>query len=93
MMLADYATLWWVWVSVALILGLVEVLAPGNIFLGFALGALAMVPVVLIMPGAGVSLLLALFAGLSLLGWIILRIVFKRQSSGARIVERDINEG
>lgn len=93
MMLADYATLWWVWVSVALVLGLVEVLAPGNIFLGFALGALAMVPVVLIMPGAGVSLLLALFAGLSLLGWIILRIVFKRQSSGARIVERDINEG
>lgn len=93
MMLADYATLWWVWVSVALILGLVEILAPGNIFLGFALGALAMVPVVLIMPGAGVSLLLALFAGLSLLGWIILRIVFKRQSSGARIVERDINEG
>ena len=93
MMLADYATLWWVWVSVALVLGLVEVLAPGNIFLGFALGALAMVPVVLIMPGAGVSLLLALFAGLSLLCWIILRIVFKRQSSGARIVERDINEG
>ncbi|EEB86435.1 conserved hypothetical protein [Roseobacter sp. GAI101] len=52
-----------------------------------------MVPVVLIMPGAGVSLLLALFAGLSLLCWIILRIVFKRQSSGARIVERDINDG
>jgi len=92
-MLTDYVTLWWVWVSVALLLGLVEILVPGNIFLGFALGALAMVPVVLVLPGAGVSLLLALFAGLSLLGWIVLRVVFKRQSSGARIVERDINEG
>ena len=74
-------------------MALVEILVPGNIFLGFALGALAMVPVVLVLPGAGVSLLLALFAGLSLLGWIVLRVVFKRQSSGARIVERDINEG
>ncbi|WP_372991852.1 NfeD family protein [Sulfitobacter sp.] len=92
-MLTDYVTLWWVWVSVALVLALVEILVPGNIFLGFALGALAMVPVVLVLPGAGVSLLLALFAGLSLLGWIVLRVVFKRQSSGARIVERDINEG
>ena len=91
-MLTDYVTLWWVWVSVALVLALVEILVPGNIFLGFALGALAMVPVVLVLPGAGVSLL-ALFAGLSLLGWIVLRVVFKRQSSGARIVERDINEG
>ena len=92
-MLTDYVTLWWVWVSVALLLGLVEILVPGNIFLGFALGALVMVPVVLVLSGAGVSLLLALFAGLSLLGWIVLRVVFKRQSSGARIVERDINEG
>lgn len=92
-MLIDYLTLWWVWVSLALLLGLVEILLPGNIFLGFALGALAMVPVVLALPAAGVSLLLAVFAGLSLLAWIVLRVVFRKQSSGARIVERDINEG
>jgi inner membrane protein len=90
-MLMDYLTLWWVWVSIALILGLIEILLPGNIFLGFALGALAMVPVVLL-PGASTSLLVAVFAGLSLLCWIILRAVFRRQSSGARIVTRDINE-
>jgi inner membrane protein len=91
-MLMDYLTLWWVWVSIALILGLIEILLPGNIFLGFALGALAMVPVVLLLPGASTSLLVAVFAGLSLLCWVILRVVFRRQSSGARIVTRDINE-
>jgi hypothetical protein len=35
---------------------------------------------------------LALFALLSLLSWVILRRVFHRQSSGARIVTNDINE-
>lgn len=92
-MWSDYLTLWWIWISVALILGLVEVMLPGNIFLGFALGALAMVPVVLALPIAGTPLLLAIFAGLSLAAWIILRVVFRKQSSGARIVTRDINEG
>jgi|AntAceMinimDraft_12_1070368.scaffolds.fasta_scaffold137080_2 membrane protein implicated in regulation of membrane protease activity len=92
-MLTDYLTLWWIWISVALILGLIEVILPGNIFLGFALGALAMVPVVLAIPGAGTSLLLAIFAGFSLAAWIILRVLFRKQSSGARIVKRDINEG
>ena len=38
------------------------------------------------------SVLLALFAGLSLMAWIALKVVFKNQSSGARIVTRDINE-
>lgn len=92
-MLVDYLTFWWVWVSIALLLGLIEILLPGNIFLGFALGALAMVPVVFLLPEAGTSLLLAAFAGLSLLCWIALRLVFRKQSSGARIVTRDINEG
>ncbi len=90
--MADLLTLWWVWMCLALMLGVIELLLPGNIFLGFALGALAMVPVVLSLPQASVALLLAIFAGLSLIGWIILRLVFRRQSSGTRIVKRDINE-
>lgn len=32
-------TLWWVWVCFALVLGIAEVLLPGFIFLGFAIGA------------------------------------------------------
>ena len=36
-----WATVWWVWLAIALILGIAEVLVPGFLFLGFALGALA----------------------------------------------------
>ena len=34
-------TIWWAWLCVAILLGIVEVLVPGFIFLGFAIGALA----------------------------------------------------
>ncbi len=88
----EFATLWWVWICAALALGVIELLVPGSIFLGFALGALAMAVVVYVLPIANLPALLALFAILSLVAWIALRLVFRRQSSGARIVTRDINE-
>lgn len=90
--MADYLSLWWVWICIALALGVVELLAPGFIFLGFGLGALAMVGVVLLAPGINVPALLALFAVLSLIGWIALRLGFRKQSSGARIVTKDVND-
>ena len=34
-------TIWWVWLCAALVLGILEVLVPGFVFLGFAIGALA----------------------------------------------------
>lgn len=91
-MMAGWLTLWWVWLCAALLLGVVELLLPGSIFLGFALGALAMALIVALFAPMNVASLLALFAVLSLLAWIGLRLVFRRQSSGARIVTRDINE-
>lgn len=90
--MAAYLSLWWMWICIALAVGLIELLAPGFIFLGFALGALVMAAVVYVVPGLSVPLMLALFAILSLIAWIALRQVFKRQSSGARIVTRDIND-
>lgn len=87
-----YLSLWWMWICIALVVGLIELLAPGFIFLGFALGALVMAAVVFVVPGLSVPLMLALFAILSLISWILLRQIFKRQSSGARIVTRDIND-
>lgn len=90
--MAAWLTLWWVWLCAALALGVVELLLPGSIFLGFALGALAMALVVAVFAPANVAVLLALFAMLSLVAWIGLRLVFCRQSSGSRIVTRDINE-
>jgi len=90
--MADYLSLWWVWICIALALGVVELLAPGFIFLGFGLGAFAMAGVVLVVPGINIPALLALFAVLSLIAWIILRMGFRKQSSGARIVTKDIND-
>ncbi|MGJ8616926.1 MAG: NfeD family protein [Sulfitobacter sp.] len=87
-----YLTLWWVWICAALALGVIELLAPGFIFLGFAIGALAMAVVVFVLPATNVPALLAMFAILSLIAWVLLRVLFRRQSSGARIVSRDINE-
>jgi membrane protein implicated in regulation of membrane protease activity len=87
-----YLTLWWVWVCVALAVGILELLAPGFIFLGFALGALAMAAIVSIFSLTNIPAMLALYAVLSLVGWIVLRAAFRNQSSGARIVTSDIND-
>lgn len=90
--MTDLLALWWVWMAAALVMGLIEVLVPGFIFLGFALGAVAMAGLVFVAPGFSPAALLAIFAGLSLLAWILLRLAFRSQSSGARIVHKDVND-
>ncbi|UOA26969.1 hypothetical protein [Pseudosulfitobacter sp. DSM 107133] len=91
--MAGLVGIWWVWLAVAIALGVVEVLLPGFIFLGFALGALAMAALVgLVTSSMTVAMSLAAFAALSLLAWIVLRLAFRRQSSGARRVMHDIND-
>jgi len=86
-------TLWWAWLAAALALAVLEVLAPGFIFLGFAIGALVMTLLVAILPAAlSVPVAMAIFAGLSLVSWIVLKLAFKSQSSGARRVTHDIND-
>ena len=85
-------SLWWVWLAAALVIGLAEVLLPGFIFLGFAIAAVLMSGVVLVAPDLGAPALLAIYGGTAVLCWIGLRVVFKKQSSGARIVTRDIND-
>lgn len=90
--MAGLLTIWWVWVCAALLLGLIELLVPASIFLGFAIGALAMALLVAIFTITNTAALLALFGALSLLGWIVLKLAFRRQSSGRRIVTHDIND-
>jgi membrane protein implicated in regulation of membrane protease activity len=90
--------LWWVWAVAAALLAAIEVLAPGWVFLGFALGAAALSLTLLVGgPLAGVvvastPLALLAFAGLSLAGWAALRRVFGVRHGEARIIRRDINE-
>ncbi|MFD1341945.1 hypothetical protein [Litorisediminicola beolgyonensis] len=85
-------TLWWAWWAAALLIALVEIVLPGFLFLGFAIGA-ALVGVFLLF-GLTLELaaLLTLFAVLSLVSWAVLRYLFRRPSGQARIVRHDIND-
>ena len=72
---------------------MLEVLAPGFIFIGFAIGALIITAVVALFPTAMMPpAALALFTGLSRVAWIVLKRVFKSQSTGTRRVTQDIND-
>ncbi|WP_172298681.1 NfeD family protein [Pseudoruegeria sp. HB172150] len=90
--------LWWVWMAAALILGTLEVLVPGFIFLGFAIGA-AVIGLMLLVGGpltvliaGSVAWMLVVFAAISVIAWILLRWLVGVRTGQVRIVERDINE-
>lgn len=86
-------SIWWVWLAAALGLAVLEVLVPGFIFLGFAIGAVIMTVIVALFPTAMIApLAIAVFTGLSLASWVALRVIFRKQSSGARRVTHDIND-
>ena len=58
---------WWVWMSAALAMATLEVIVPGWIFLGFAMGALVMGVLLLIgLTGMSLPITLVVFA---LLTW------------------------
>lgn len=90
--MSSILSIWWVWIAIALILGLVELLVPSFIFLGFSLGAVVTAALVGLGYAPSLPVALALFACVSLLAWVGLRFVFRNQSSGARIVRKDIND-
>ncbi|MEX0305057.1 MAG: NfeD family protein [Leisingera sp.] len=86
-------TLWWVWCAAALVLAILEVLAPGFIFLGFAIGAAA-VGLILLTTGAawGLPLLLLIFAGISLAAWLLLKRFFALPKGQVKRFKHDIND-
>ncbi|RKF15230.1 hypothetical protein D6850_10365 [Roseovarius spongiae] len=90
---AAFWSLWWVWMAAALLLGIVEVLLPGYVFLGFGMGA-ALVGLLLLVTGAGWGLpvLLLIFAALSLIAWAALRRVFGLRDGQMRIIKDDVNK-
>ena len=84
---------WWVWIVAGFALGVLEVIVPGYIFLGFAIGA------VVVGAGLGVGLLggslpalLLVFALASLAAWYGLRRTMGVRDSQVKIWDRDINE-
>lgn len=86
--------LWWVWIAAALLLAMIEIVLPGFLFLGFAIGA-ALVGLVLILAPLllGLPLLLVIFAALSLIAWLALRRIFSFRHGQVRRVHNDVNDG
>ena len=84
--------MWWVWAAAALVLAILEMVLPGFVFLGFACGAALVGLVVLLDVSPGLTALLALFAGLSLAAWIVLRRLFRTPDDQTRVIRKDINK-
>jgi len=84
--------LWWVWMAGAVALGILEIFAPGFLFLGFAVGA--GLTGILLALGLSPSLpwLLLIFAVVSLASWLGLRRVLGIRKGQVKIWDRDINE-
>ncbi|PSL20464.1 NfeD family protein [Shimia abyssi] len=91
--MAELLTIWWVWFAAALVLAIVEMLLPGFIFLGFAIGA-AVVGLLMLTPFAPASIpvLLLIFAALSLAAWLILRRIFALPHGQVKTFNHDIND-
>ena len=84
--------IWWAWLAFGLGLAILEVLAPGFIFLGFAIGAAAMGIVLLFGVVFTLAWALVVFAVISVVAWVLLRQVFGVRKGQFKTFERDINE-
>lgn len=91
-------SVWWVWVAAGLALAIVEVVVPGYIFVGFAIGAVATGAAIgLGLPGSGWLVAnpmnaLLVFAVLSLASWLILRRSLGLRRGQSRRIHHDINQ-
>ena len=90
--------IWWVWVAAGIVLGILEVFAPGFIFLGFAVGAVVVGllmalsgPVALALTGS-LALTLLVFALASLGAWLVLRQLEGVRKGQKKLWDTDINE-
>ncbi len=84
---------WWAWTVAGIVLAVLEVLAPGYVLLGFAVGAV----VIGVLLWAGVlggslPVLLLVFAVVSLLVWLVLRKVLGLRRGQVKIWKDDIND-
>jgi membrane protein implicated in regulation of membrane protease activity len=91
-MMAMLLSQWWVWLSLAAVLGIVEVLVPGFVFLGFSIGAVT----VGLLLALGVTLppawSLVVFAVASLVGYGVVRVALGRTRGDVRIITKDVND-
>ncbi|WP_095587499.1 NfeD family protein [Actibacterium ureilyticum] len=85
-------SLWWVWLAAGVALGILEILAPGYVFLGFAIGAGVVGGLLAAGFSFSLSVLLVIFAILSLVSWLALRKIFGIRQGQVKVWDRDIND-
>lgn len=89
---------WWIWIAAGLGLAILELLVPGYLFAGFAVGAVVTGGIIgLGIPGAGWMLAspvnaFLVFAVLSLAAWLTMRAVLGVRAGQVKKIDRDINE-
>ncbi|MDA8585295.1 hypothetical protein N9L47_03395 [Rhodobacteraceae bacterium] len=91
----SYFSIWWAWIIGALLLAILEVVAPAQIFLGFAIGAAGVgLSLAVGIPGlaGSVPTMLVLFAVLSLIAWLVLRPLMGIRKGQVKHIQHDINE-
>ena len=83
---------WWIWVAAGIGLGILEVLIPGFIFLGFAIGAVVVGGLLALGVALGMPTLALIFAVVSVIAWLVLRRVVGLRQGQVKRVHHDINE-
>ena len=83
----------WVWVVAGLVLGALEMFAPGFILLGFAIGAGVVGALIWAgVLGASLPPMLLCLAVVALVAWLVMRKVSGVRQGQAKIWDTDINE-
>lgn len=83
----------WVWIAGGIVLGLLEMLAPGFVLLGFAIGAVCVgVMIWAGVLGGNLAVMLLVCAVVAVIAWLIARRLMGVRAGQTKIWDRDINE-
>jgi membrane protein implicated in regulation of membrane protease activity len=83
----------WIWIVAGFGLAILEVVLPGYIFAGFAVAAVLTGALIWLgVLGGSLPAALAVFALLSVAGWLALRRLFGKNRGEAKVWDRDIND-
>jgi len=83
----------WVWIVGGIVLAVLEVIIPGYVLLGFAIGAVITGGLIAIgVLGGSLPVLILVAALVSLVAWISLRKIFGLRKGQVKIWEDDIND-
>jgi membrane protein implicated in regulation of membrane protease activity len=84
---------WWIWIVGGIILGLLELIAPAFVLLGFAIGAIITGVLLAIgILGSSFPAIILVFALCSLAAWLLLRKIFGMRQGQVKIWDKDIND-